>query len=177
MLCSVGWSPPCLAGLHDVKYDTLFESHGRSYLPAYDWHWLKAQAYQESRYDPAAVSPVGAMGLMQIMPTTGRELAAATGVVGPLTSPAISVLYGAFYMRRMVGIWHSPRTDEERLELALASYNAGAGNVIRAQRLANGHPLWVVISPRLQDITGRHATETLRYVASIFQWHCALLAG
>ena len=140
-------------------------------MPEYDWLWVKAQAYQESRFNPAAVSPVGAVGLMQIMPGTGREMARRTGVDGPLTSPLVNVLYGTAYDRRMLGIWSAPRTPGERLELAHASYNAGAGHIIKAQRLAGGHHAWRCISLFLEQVTGRHSAETISYVRLIKQWY------
>lgn len=140
-------------------------------MPEYDWLWVKAQAYQESRFNPVAVSPVGAVGLMQIMPGTGREMAHRTGVDGPLTSPLVNVLYGTAYDRRMLDIWSSPRSPEERLELAHASYNAGAGHIIKAQRLAGGHLQWATIRLCLHRVTGRHAEETLNYVRLINKWY------
>lgn len=174
MACLLLLPLPCLAGLHDTKYDHLFQTYSRVYLAEYDWRWLKAQAYQESRYNPAAVSPVGATGLMQIMPGTGRDLARRTGITGPLTSPLVSVIYGAVYDRQMLNIWSSPRLPNERLELAHASYNSGAGHVIKAQRLANGHALWSVISQYMVLVTGRHSEETISYVALIKKWYHSL---
>lgn len=163
------------AGLHDTKYDHLFMVYGNAYLPQYDWRWIKAQSYQESRYNPAAVSPAGAIGLMQIMPGTGREQAIRTGIKGPLTSPTISVIYGVDYDRRMALIWRFPRTPMELLELVFASYNAGAGHIIEAQKLAGGHLQWEGISPMLGFVTGRHAEETIQYVARIKRWYYSLV--
>jgi soluble lytic murein transglycosylase-like protein len=165
-LCS-----PASADLHDTTYDHLFHSQARAHLPGYDWYWIKAQSWQESRFNPAAVSPVGATGLMQIMPGTGRDLARRTGVSGPLTSPTISVLYGTVYMKQMMHIWRAPRTALERLFLALASYNAGAGNVIKAQTISGGERTWKLIAPFLVQVTGRHSQETLGYVRLIRKWY------
>ena len=157
--------------MHDTTYDHLFQRYSELYLPEYDWHWTKAQAYQESRYNPAAVSPVGAVGLMQIMPGTGRELAIRTGIDGPLTSPTLNVVYGVTYMRSRLNIWSSPRSPLEKLELAQASYNAGAGHILKAQKLAGGHHAWSVIKQQLHRITGRHSKETIDYIDFISRWH------
>ena len=162
------------AALSDTTYDHLFKRYGEINMPAYDWHWVKAQAYQESRFNPAAVSPVGATGLMQIMPGTGVQMAAVTGVTGPLTSPSVSVIYGTAYNEWLERIWSSPRSSNERLELIHASYNAGAGHILSAQKLAGGHLLWSCISKFLHLVTGRHSKETLDYVRLIKQWYAQL---
>ena len=111
---------------------------------------------------------------MQIMPKTGLELARQTGAAGPLTSPALNALYGAFYMRRMLNIWHSPRPAKARLELAWASYNAGAGHIIKAQRLCGDAALWGEMAPCLVQVTGRHSRETITYVQRIHRWYAGL---
>ena len=54
-------------------YDTLFKEATAEYLPTVDWRLLKAQGIQESRLNPNAVSPAGAMGLMQFMPQAWEE--------------------------------------------------------------------------------------------------------
>lgn len=170
-------APPSLrsADLHDAKYDNLFQRHSHIRLPGHDWKWIKAQSWQESRYDPAAVSPVGATGLMQIMPATGRELAVKTGVEGPLTSPEVNTLYGVTYMRDMLRIWSSPRPPDEHRKVAQASYNAGAGNIIRAQRRCGGALLWDDIKVCLPQVTGHHSKETIDYVRLIQKWYDLLI--
>lgn len=140
-------------------------------MPEYDWRWIKAQGYQESLLNPVAVSHAGAVGLMQIMPRTGLEISRQSGISGPLTNPTISVLFGTFYMRRMLNTWTSPRTDLQRLELAFASYNSGSGNIIKAQKLSGGHLLWCGVAPHLHQVTGRHSIETITYVQRIKRWY------
>ena len=81
---------------------------------------LDAVAWQESRYHAAARSPVGAMGLMQLMPATARSL----GVVDA-SDPAQNLAGGAAYLRIQLN-----RFDND-LERALAAYNAGPGAVIK----------------------------------------------
>lgn len=163
--------------LESTRWDYLFKTYAQANVPEYDWRWIKAQAWQESLFDPAAVSPAGAVGLMQIMPATGRELRRITGVPGPLTSPTINVLYGTVYMRRMLNIWKWERPPLERLKLAQASYNAGAGNILAAQRLANNALLWADIQPQLHRVTGHHSLETTNYVIRIERWYGILTEG
>ena len=81
---------------------------------------LVAVARQESRFDPAARSGAGAQGLLQLMPSTARELE-----LDP-TVPESNVLAGARYLRRMLDRFHGD------VDLALAAYNAGPTAVERA---------------------------------------------
>jgi len=97
----------------------------------------------ESGFRTRAVSPVGALGLMQIMPATGEELAARLGIEwrGPdtLFDPVANVRIGAAYLRELDDRYGS-------LSTALAAYNWGPGRIDR--RLAGGEPV-PVIYPRL----------------------------
>jgi hypothetical protein len=81
---------------------------------------IKAVALVESNLDPGAVSPKGALGLMQLMPDTAKSL----GVEDPL-DPEQSLAGGARYLRSLLD-----RFDGD-LNLALAAYNAGPGTVRR----------------------------------------------
>jgi membrane-bound lytic murein transglycosylase F len=111
-------------------YDSLFirEAAGIDW----DWRLLAAQVAQESRFDPTARSWVGAQGLLQLMPRTAREL----GVRDP-TDPEENVGGGVRYLAWLSGLWEKEIEDpEQRLKFILASYNAGRGHVLDAQRLA-----------------------------------------
>jgi soluble lytic murein transglycosylase len=106
---------------------------------AYSTHWALAHGItrQESSFDRAAVSHAGARGLMQLMPGTAREQAGKLGMsydFGRLTSdPAYNVMLGTSYFERLLNQWGG------QAALAVASYNAGAGNVNKWVR-ANGDP-------------------------------------
>ena len=93
-------------------YDRAARSHGL------DVHLLRAVAWTESRGKPAAVSPKGALGAMQLMPATAAELG-----VDPL-DPEANVSGGAAYLARQLSRFQS-------VPLALAAYNAGPGAVTR----------------------------------------------
>jgi soluble lytic murein transglycosylase-like protein len=142
-----------------------------------DWLLWKAQLFQESHLDPAAVSPVGARGIAQIMPGTWGDLSRRLNFP-PAASPhdaKIAIEAGAVYDSDLRRQWRHNRPPPEAHRLALASYNAGAGHILKAQKACGGALLWSGIAPCLPDITGVHAGETLGYVARIEHWR-ALMA-
>lgn len=81
---------------------------------------IRAVMRTESAFNPAAVSPVGAMGLMQLMPALAEEM----GVTDPF-DPRDNIMGGAKYLRQLLD------AHEGNIRLTLASYNAGPGNVKR----------------------------------------------
>ncbi len=90
------------------------------------WSLAHGITRQESSFDRYAVSHAGARGLMQLMPGTAREQAGKLGVgydPGRVTEPNYNVMLGSTYFQRMLNMW------DGNVPLAVASYNAGAGNV------------------------------------------------
>lgn len=148
-------------------------------MPGVDWRLYRAQLFQESRLQPDAISPAGAEGLAQFMPGTWLEVSRALGYDGlspQMAAPAIEA--GAYYMGRMRSIWTAPRQEADRHSLAMASYNAGAGNIIKAQRVAGGPPDYASIIAALPQVTGRHANETQTYVPRIWAyWQRMVISG
>ena len=168
----VCWS----ASLLDDQYDAAIQQAVKRWWPGVDWRLWKAQLWQESRFDPDAVSPVGARGLAQFMPATWAEVSQQMKInrLSPhLAEPAIEA--GAFYMARLRQNWSSPRPEQDRHSLALASYNAGLGNLLKAQRACDGALLYANIAQCLPQITGAHAQETLYYVPAVWRWYRNLL--
>ena len=110
-------------------YDELVKKYARQY--GQDWRLITAQMYQESQFDPQATSWVGARGLMQIMPVTGREL----GVTN-LHDPEENIYAGVKYLHQLVQRFDPDIPSDERIRLALAAYNVGYGHVLDARRLA-----------------------------------------
>ena len=93
----------------------------------HDARLLLAIIHVESRFNPNAVSPKGAIGLMQVMPATAERV----GVLDPLRAlfdPETNLHAGARYLRLLCDLFG------DRLELAVAAYNAGEGAVLRHQR-------------------------------------------
>ncbi len=111
------------------EYDALLKERAREY--GLDWRLLAAQAYQESRFDPKAKSWVGAQGLFQVMPATGRELG-----FTDLEDPGQGVHAGAQYMAQLIDSFDSKIPFKHRVRFALAAYNAGRGHVEDARQLA-----------------------------------------
>jgi len=140
-----------------------------------EWEWWKAQLYQESRLDPYAESPVGAKGIAQFMPATWREVTQQLGIPGAHpTTASLAIDAGAFYMARMQRGWSAPRPFMDRHNLAMASYNAGFGNILKAQERCMGVNLYSEIMACLPCITGHHSRETITYVQRIAQWRALL---
>lgn len=138
------------------------------------WEWFKAQALAESGLDPVAKSPVGAFGVMQLMPGTSREVAELLGIEHRPDIPHVNIRMGVAYMRRCWDVWK--KEDRiERMRFAFGSYNAGVGNIVLAQRMArvNGLPVdkWESIVRMLPKVTGDNATETIGYVARIERYY------
>lgn len=92
--------------------------------------WIEAVMHVESRGNPAAVSPAGAMGLMQIMPGTWAGLRARHGLGPDVFDPRDNILAGAAYLREMYDRYGAPGF--------LAAYNAGPG---RYEEFLAGRPL------------------------------------
>lgn len=110
-------------------YDALFMRY--SSVCGWDWHLLAAVAYNESSFNPNAVSPMGAMGLMQLMPSTARQFG-----VSNAFDPEQSVKASARYFANLMAHYAVVPNPDERINFALAAYNAGPGHVDDARRLA-----------------------------------------
>lgn len=163
-----------------VKYDILFKEAVAKHSPLYDWRLFKAQLVQESRLDPFAKSPVGALGLAQFMPATWAETSKALGYTfGVLATSVIpSIDCGAYYQAKMVRGWKAPRPTIDRYCLALASYNAGFGNILKAQKKADGANDYKTIIASLHLVTGAaNSHETITYIKRILAIYSRLITG
>lgn len=161
-----------------TEYDTLIKAAVAKHLPGYDWRLLKAQYYQESRLDPMAVSPAGAVGIAQFMPATWGEWSVKAGYANSdRTDAEASIMTGAAYMAHLISSWHSPRPDIDRNCLAMASYNAGFGNLLKAQKAAGNPNLYADIIKSLPKVTGDHSKETITYVRRTLGYCNDLITG
>ena len=127
-------------------YDDLFRKYSSS--AGWDWRLLAAMCYQESGFDPNAVSSMGAMGLMPLMPST----ADAMGVPSDKRfDPEQNIAASARYIRKVSQSFSDIKDGEERTRFTLAAYNGGVGHVQDAQTLArkNGrnHQVWQEVAP------------------------------
>ena len=132
----------------------------------------KAQLYQESLCKPKAVSPVGAKGIAQFMDGTAKEMARIFRKKFNPDDAREAIRYGAYYVNRNAKMFRRrQRTHEQALELGQACYNAGCGNVLKAQRISGNKRLWDEISPFMVQVTGRsNSHETITYVSRIKRW-------
>lgn len=168
---------PAGAQTFPTRYDREIKAAAERWLPGVPWRLWKAQLYQESRLDPNARSPAGAEGLAQFMPATWKEITAAMGVaVVDRRAAGPSIEAGAYYMLRLRRNWSSQRPEADRHNLAMASYNAGLGHILAAQRACGGPVLYEPIMACLPQITGRHAAETLGYAPRIRKWFALMEA-
>jgi membrane-bound lytic murein transglycosylase MltF len=149
---------------------TYFRKYGQQYH--FDPIMLAAQGYQESTLDQNAKSPVGAIGVMQIMPATGAELK-----VGDIHQAEANIHGGAKYMDQlMTRYFTDAKFDEQNRTLfAFASYNAGPGNIhkMRAEAVKRGldpdqwfNNVEVVTAERI-------GIETTTYVRNIYKYYVA----
>lgn len=120
---------------------------------------LRAVTWQESRGNAAATSPVGAAGLMQIMPGTAGDLG-----ITDRYDPKQSIYGGAKYLAQLT------KRYKGNIPLALAAYNGGMGNIDKAMAKAGTSDPDAVLA-QLPSITGRHSKETIDYVKKITAKH------
>lgn len=109
----------------------LFEQYGARYN--FDPLMLAAQGYQESTLDQRKKSQVGAIGIMQLMPDTGKSLG-----VGDITLTEANIHAGTKYMDQLMTKYFTDAnfTEQNRTLFAFASYNAGPGNISRMRKEA-----------------------------------------
>lgn len=147
---------------------------------AFGWQILKAQCYQESLLQPSAVSAAGAKGLCQFMDATWSDMSERLGMSPGASAfaPKLSIQAAAYYMGRLRAQWSSPRPEADRHSLALASYNAGLGSLLRAQRVCEGLTLYADVVRCLPAVTGAaNAGQTTAYVSRIWGFWREMVLG
>lgn len=119
-----------LGGNKISDYDELLKQKAEEL--GWDWRLLASLIYKESTYDPKAESWAGAVGLMQLMPETGKHFGAKD-----LTDPVQNINAGVKFLQFLDRQWKKRvPDDQERIKFILASYNVGLSHVIDAWRLA-----------------------------------------
>ncbi|WP_319557827.1 transglycosylase SLT domain-containing protein [Thiomicrorhabdus sp.] len=149
---------PCLQYYFE-KYATFFD---------FDWHLIAAQAYQESRFEQNLRSRVGAYGIMQIRQSTASSKIVNIPNIKDLET---NILAGTKYLAFLRDYYFSgdEYTPEERINFALAAYNAGPGRVRQFQRMARKKGIdpykWFYNVEKMALETVGY--ETVNYVATI----------
>ena len=155
------------------KFRSLVETF-RKYAGQYDLDFLLmlAQGYQESGLDQNAKSAVGAIGVMQVMPATGKELK-----VGDIKQTESNIHAGVKYIRFMIDQYfaNEPMDRLNKGLFAFASYNAGPGRVRQLRKEAQSRGLdpnvWF---NNVERIAGeRIGRETVQYVSNIYKYYIA----
>ena len=148
----------------------LFKKYGAQY--DVDHLLMAAQGYQESTLDQSVKSRVGAIGVMQVMPATGKELK-----VGDITEVDANIHAGVKYMRFMMDRYYAnePMDKLNKALMTFASYNAGPGRIRQLRRETEKRGLdpnvWFGNVERVAS--ERIGRETVTYVSNIFKYYVA----
>jgi membrane-bound lytic murein transglycosylase MltF len=148
----------------------LFRKYGEKYQM--DYLLMAAQGFQESGLDQNVKSQVGAIGVMQVMPATGRELK-----VGDITQTEANIHAGVKYMRFMIDQYfkNEPMDNLNKGLFAFASYNAGPGRIrqLRREAAKRGLDPNVWFGNVEQIASERIGRETVTYVSNIYKYYIA----
>jgi membrane-bound lytic murein transglycosylase MltF len=146
----------------------------RKYSDRYsmDFLLMAAQGYQESTLDQDALSHVGAIGVMQVMPATGEEMN-----VGDIGQTEPNIHAGVKYMRRLMDTYYAnePMDNLNKGLFTFASYNAGAGRIrqLRREAAKQGLDPNVWFGNVEQIAAERIGRETVTYVSNIYKYYVA----
>jgi len=145
-----------------------FQKYGDQY--DVDWLLMGAQGYQESQLNQNAKSSVGAIGVMQLMPATGKAMK-----VGDVTEVEANIHAGIKYMRYMVDQYYEkePMTKFDKILFAFASYNAGPARVrkIRQEARKRGLDPNVWFQNVEYVAAEKIGPETVTYVSNIYKYY------
>ncbi len=161
------------------EYDSLF--HRMASATRMDWRLIAAQCYQESGFDPQAVSRAGAKGLMQIMPATAERMGTRPE---DLFNPTTNCTTAARYLVHLTHQFADIPSASERVRFVLAAYNGGPGHIRDAMALTRkygGNPYrWADVSIYVRRLSQPEyyrdpavkygymiGSETARYVEDI----------
>lgn len=162
------------------RYDDVFRKYSKRFFGVgFDWQYFKAQGLAESGLDPQARSPVGARGVMQLMPGTYAMIKKARSEqFGSIEDPEWNIAAGILYNRDLWHIWATNPDETERLRFMFGSYNAGPGTIKRATRVAKTRQLddrtWKSVEEVAPAVQRWRYRETLPYVRKIEENHRTL---
>ncbi len=148
----------------------IFRKYGERY--DVDWLLMAAQGYQESRLNQSVRSHVGAIGVMQVMPATGKELK-----VGDIKKIDPNIHAGVKYMRWMIDHYYGdqPMTPLDKALFSFASYNAGPARIARlrteTQKRGFDPNIWF---GNVENLAAEKiGAETVTYVSNIYKYYIA----
>lgn len=112
------------------------------------------------------------------MPGTWAQISRELGISNESPhSIKFAIEAGAYYMWKLRKSWSNPRPAGDRQKLAQASYNAGLGHILNAQKRCDNATLYLDIIKCLPQITGKHSEETITYIIRIQYWYLHILYG
>ena len=153
-----------------MELGTFFKKYGAQYKV--DWVLMAAQGYQESGMDQTVKSPVGAIGIMQLMPPTGKELN-----VGDISQVEPNVHAGIKYMRFMMDTYYKdePMDDLNKMLMTFASYNCGPGRMrgLRKDAESKGYNPNIWFNNVERSAAEKVGQETVTYVSNIYKYYIA----
>lgn len=118
------------------EYDSIIKMHADKI--GWDWRLVSSLIYQESKFDPDVESWAGAMGLMQILPSTANKFISDEQ---DITNPENNISAGTTYLKNLYAKWSSVEDTLQRIKFTMASYNCGYAHLLDAQRLASRNGL------------------------------------
>ena len=172
MMVVTGADTALAQGKRDAdRYDQTFRKYSKRYFGVgYDWRIFKAQALAESEMNPNARSWVGARGLMQLMPSTYKDIQSRAGL-GSIDDPEWNIAAGIMHDRSLWRRWERDSIATDRREFMFASYNAGEGTIMNAQRACVARSLdrraWSSVETVAPEVPRWRYRETLGYVRKI----------
>lgn len=137
-----------------AEFDPIIDEHASAH--GVDPDLVRAVIQVESAFNPRALSPKGAMGLMQLMPATAADL----GVINPF-DPGQNIGGGVRYLKQLLARY------DEKIELALAAYNAGPGAV---DRYGQAVPPYRETRDYVRKITKNAAPAAAKPSTRIYRW-------
>ncbi|MEO7038994.1 MAG: transglycosylase SLT domain-containing protein [Gemmatimonadaceae bacterium] len=154
------------------RYDAYFKKYTKRYFGiGFDWKLFKAQGMAESGLSPTAQSYVGARGIMQLMPSTYREITSHRPEMTAIDDPQWNIAAGIMHDRDMWTLWKDSVPDDDRWRFMFGGYNAGEGTIFRAQGVAKASKLNERAWPNVESVAPKvprwRYKETLGYVHTI----------
>ncbi|MFC1729029.1 transglycosylase SLT domain-containing protein [candidate division KSB1 bacterium] len=173
--CSEGAAqviPHIDSGKWSDKYDVHFAKYSKRFFgPGFDWKWFKSQAAAESGLRSNAESWAGAKGIMQIVPGTFAEIQEKNPTFTNIGEPRWNIAAGIYYNRQQYRRWSDISAVDERRKFMFASYNAGRGTILNAQRVSMQEGFqgvsWREIETIAPKVPRWRHEETLNYIRRI----------